>query len=57
MIYLAIFYFSSNLGIALADVYTEYHIHGRYKKPDIIDVLIILLVGLPFTLWLLITQD
>lgn len=57
MIYLAIFYFSWNFGIILADIYTEHHIHGRYAKFYLLDILIVLIIGMPITVWGILTEE
>ncbi len=56
MIYLAIFYFSSNLWVVLADIYTEHHIHGRYATYYLLDILIVLIIGMPVTVWGILTE-
>ena len=57
MIYLAIFYFSSNIGIVLADLYTEKHMHGNYSTVFVLDIILMLLLAFPITVWGILTQD
>lgn len=57
MIYLVIFYFSTNIGVVLADIFTEKHIHGNYSTVFVLDIILMLLLAFPITVWGILTQD
>lgn len=57
MIYLAIFYFSSNIGIILADIFTEKHLHRNLTSVHLLDVIVMFLIAMPITVCGILTQD
>lgn len=57
MIYLVIFYFSTNIGVVLADIFTEKNIHGNYSTVFVLDIILMLLLAFPITVWGILTQD